>query len=92
MGQTIQQLRPELLTLPSGLGQVAVATEAAKSFQERQADSLEELIEIQRDARALLAAIAAAVDQSNLTNPAASEELVLTTLNNIKNLGIGQAM
>ncbi len=48
----------DALDLPTGLQQVALAQRATKSFSERQADSLEDVVEILRDSLQALLIIA----------------------------------
>ncbi len=91
LGRQVRNIRPENLTLPGGLGVAAGTVERTRSFQERQADSLEELIEIQKEARALLAVIAAGSDNSSITNPATGQQGVLNVLNDLAGNTIGGA-
>lgn len=54
---TAPTVRPAALDLPTGAASVALATRAAKSFSERQADSLEQVVAILGDQLEILLAI-----------------------------------
>lgn len=78
LGQ-FQQARidPSALAAPSGVQTLALATERAKSFQERSADALERTVDLLTQIRDLSAAIAQNTDPST---PAASGNLQNTLL------------
>ena len=64
----------------------------SRSLQGRQADSLEQLVQISTEMRNLLALIAASSDQSALTNPGVGEAGLLDILKDVQLNGIGGAI
>lgn len=83
---------PENIGFQSGLNQATLGVQRARSFQEVQADSLEELVELTQQSNVLLAAIVSGLDNNASTDPNQAFSLVKDTINNFINQGAGSVI